>query len=413
MSEIADTDAMGRREAFSPIAAVSIVLVSVFAFCALIVLFAYAPDLKGGDDGRAHALSKSAIGYAGLVEALKLTGEPVLVNRGQLPPGEKGLLIITNDYPSTIGKPLTVRFSGRTVLIVLPKWVAAPDPLHRGWARRVSIIDPRLLPKDDDMTEAKVARRPGLSRPILYGMAAPFGQGVALREGPVDSFQTITTKDWIPIVTDERGGVVLAQEPGRRIYTLSDPDLLDTQGLKSYDTLASALALVNTLRVGDGPVIFDVTLNGFARQRGILRLMFDPPFLGVTLCLAVAAALAGFQVFRRFGPVRRSTRAFALGKEAMVDNAAALIRLARREGRMGPRYAALTRQLAARAVGAPRDLPDDDLVALLDRLGAQRGAADTLGHLGALAGATRDRGRLADVAMRLFRWRLEMTRERQ
>jgi len=398
---------------FSPVAAVWIVLVGVFAFCALVVLVAYASDLKGGDDGRAHALSKSAIGYAGLVEALKLSGEPVLISRGPLSPGAKGLLVITNDFPTTIGKPLTVRFSGRTVLIVLPKWVAAPDPVHRGWVRRVTIIDPRVLPKDDDMTQAKVARRGGVSRPTLRGLAAPFGAGLVLKAGPVDNFQTITTKDWIPIVTDERGGVVLAQEPGRRVYTLSDPDLLDTQGLKNYDTMVSALAIVNTLRVGEGPVIFDVTLNGFARQRGVLRLMFDPPFLGVTLCLAAAAALAGFQAFCRFGPLRRSARAFALGKEAMVDNAAALIRLARREGRMGAPYAALTRQLAARAVGAPRDLADDDLTALLDRLGAQRGAADSLGHLGALAGLARDRERLTAVAMSLFRWRLEMTRERQ
>jgi hypothetical protein len=353
------------------------------------------------------------VGYAGLVEALKLSGEPVLITRGQLGPGGKGLLIFTNDFPTTIGKPLTTRFGGRTVLIVLPKWIAAPDQNRRGWVRRVAIVDPRIIPKDDDMAEAKLVRRAGISRPVLRGVAPPFGSGMVLREGPVDGFQTMTTKDWTPIITDERGGVVLAQEPGRRIFRLSDPDLLDNQGLKTYDTLASGLAILNTLRAGDGPFVFDVTLNGFARQRGVLRLLFDPPFLGVTLCLAVAAALAGFQALCRFGPTRRAGRAIALGKEAMVDNAAALIRLARREPRMGPRYAALTRGLAAQAVGAPRDLADDDLTALLDRLGAQRGAPDSLGALDIQARGVRDRDRLTAVAMRLFRWRLEMTRERQ
>jgi hypothetical protein len=398
---------------WSPVAVVSMVLVGVFAFCALVVLLAYAPDLKSGHDGRSHALSTSAVGYGALVEALKLSGEPVLISRGQLSPDGKGLLIFTNDFPTTIGKPLSTRLGGRTVLIVLPKWNATPDPDHRGWVRRVAIVDPRIIPKDDDMAEAKLVRRAGVSRPILHGVAAPFGPGMVLREGPVDSFQTMTTTDWTPILTDERGGVVLAQEPGRRIFRLSDPDLLDTQGLKALDTLASGLAILKTLKGGDGPFIFDVTLNGFARQRGVLRLLFDPPFLGVTLSLAVAAALAGFQAFCRFGPTRRAGRAIALGKEAMVDNAAALIRLARREPRMGPRYAALTRGLAAQAVGAPRDLSDDDLTVLLDRLGVQRGTVDSLGALDIQSRGVRDRDGLTAVALKLFRWRLEMTRERQ
>src|SRR5439155_9784136 len=99
--------------------------------------------------------------------------------------------------------------------------------------------------------------------------------------------------------------------------------------------MQTGFAIVGALKAGDGPVMFDATLNGFARERSILRLLFDPPFLAVTLCLFAAAALAGFQAFVRFGPMRRSGRVFALGKEALADSSAALIRLAAREHGIG------------------------------------------------------------------------------
>ena len=67
---------------FSPVVALWLVIVGVFSFSAFFVLQAYAPDLRGGDDGGAHALSKSAVGYAGLVALLKARGEPVVISRG-------------------------------------------------------------------------------------------------------------------------------------------------------------------------------------------------------------------------------------------------------------------------------------------------------------------------------------------
>ena len=72
------------------------------------------------------------------------------------------------------------------------------------------------------------------------------------------------------------------------------------------------------------------------------------------------------------------SRAFALGKEALTDNSAQLIRLAGREGHMASPYAALTQKAAARAVGAPRELTGEALTGFLDRMAAQRGLTDRL-----------------------------------
>lgn len=402
------------REAgpFTPLTAAVIVLVGVFAFCVLIVLGTYAPDLHNGDDGGAHALSRSAVGFAGLAEALRLAGEPVLVSRHALPPGRHaGVLVVTPPLGATSEAIAALRFGG-PVLVVLPKWLGAPEQKHRGWVTKVALLDARWAPPGSLVARAGLARRQGVSRPALHAVSGPLAVGRSLTFGPVESLQTITGKGWIPVLTDEHGGVVLARDPKGPAFVLADPDLLNNQGLGNIATFAGGLAIIDALRARAGPVIFDVTLDGLGKEKGILRLAFDPPFLAVTLCLAAAAALAGFQAFCRFGPVRAGGRALALGKEALADNTAALVRLAGREARMGGRYAALTRDLAAKAVGAPRDLGEEDLTRLLDRLGSRRGATDTLGYLTVMARVARDRAHLMDAARRLYHWRLEMTRER-
>jgi hypothetical protein len=391
---------------------VLIALVGVFAFCALAVLGAYAPDLRAGDNGGAHALSRSAIGYAGVVRALKLSGDPVLVDRSPLQGSRgEGLLVATPPPGAGEDDVTGLGFSG-PVLIVLPKWVAPPDPRHLGWVGKGFLIPPAEATKPALLADGGLIRTRGVSRPVLRALAGPFTPGATLVEGPVDEFQTLLPKGWRSVLIDQTGATVLSRDPDRPVFLLSDPDLINTHGLRDLDTLGSALTLLRTLRAGDGPIIFDVRLNGLGHERSVLRLLFDPPFLAVTLCLAAAAALAGFQAACRFGPIRREPRALALGKQALVDNSAALIRLARRERHMGGRYAALVRDLAARAVGAPRDLTGDPLVAFLDRVGEQRGAIERLSKLSEEARLAPDRDRLTSAARKLFRWRLEMTRER-
>jgi hypothetical protein len=396
---------------FTPAMSLILILVGVFAFSALIVLFTYAPDLRTGNNGDAHALSKSAIGFAGLVEAERFSGAPVLVSRQKLPHGRhSGLFVATPpreaSYKSITGLP----FEG-LILVVLPKWAVTRDQTHIGWVQKIGLLEG---PSSDGSLWARarpVNRKDAIS-PALTAAAGPFTPGARIEEGKVENLQIITGKGWIPVLTDQFGETVLARDPDGPIFVLSDPDLLNNQGLKSAATLTGALGILGALRSGEGPIIFDVTLNGLGHGRSVLRLLFDPPFLAVTLCLAAAAALAGIQAFCRFGPIRRGGRVLALGKEALADNSAALVRLAGREHRMGGRYADLTRDLAARAVGAPRDLGGEALTAFLDRLGAQRGATDRLGELTVLARTAPDRARLIAVAEKLFRWRLEMTRER-
>ena len=218
--------------------------------------------------------------------------------------------------------------------MVLPKWNAAVDPAHMNWGLKAGLIPPPFMPKKGVLDQVAVTQAKGVARPRLVGAAGTPFEGLTLTPGPIDSLQTFSAKGWTPVLTDAAGDAVIAQAPGSQVYVLSEPDLLNTQGLADLDTLGVAVSIVRALRTPDGPVIFDVTLNGYRLEHNPLQLMFTPPFLAVTLCAVAAMALAGLQAFFRFGSVRRATRAFALGKEALTDNSAQLIRLAGREGHM-------------------------------------------------------------------------------
>ena len=269
------------------------------------------------------------------------------------------------------------------------------------------MIDTAAFPARSIAGALQPRRAVGVEAPVLRGMAAPL-TGASLQAGPVEALQTLAAPGWTPVLTDSAGEVVLARAPDRPLYVLSDPDLMNTQGLRDVRTLGTALAVLNALRGDDGPFLFDVRLHGLGRGRSVLRLLFDPPFLAVTLCLGVAALLAGVQAFVRFGPARRPGRAIALGKAALVDNTAALIQLAGRERRMGGRYADLTAELAARSVGAPRGLAGGALTAFLDRLGARRGLPRAFSDLAMDARSTPTAEQMTEAARRLFVWRLAL-----
>jgi len=395
-----------------------VVLIGVFSFSAFVVLSAYAPDLRSGSDGGAHALSKSAVGFAGAVELLRGLDEPVVVSRGQPPAtGEGSGVLVLTPAPFTDPKDITaIHFTGLK-LIVLPKWATGPSPQSRVWVQKLGVLPDsavaHVLAFGGDFGKTVIAQRSGASRPVLHaGSGAGFPAGEVLPLGAIDSLQTLSGPGWDPIVTDEQGHAVLALSRQGGVAVLSDPDLLNTQGIADLTTARAGVEILDRLR-DKGAVVFDVTLNGFGRGRSLLKLAFEPPLLGVTLCLVAAAMMMGLHAAARFGPADRPPPVLALGKRALADNSAALVRMARREPRMAGAYAALTREAASKAVGAPRDLGEGQLDALLDRLGAARGLQDRYSSLAAEAGAAKTNAELISVARRLFQWRGEMTRDRR
>ena len=130
----------------------------------------------------------------------------------------------------------------------------------------------------------------------------------------------------------------------------------------------AALALIDGLNATDARSVNFSTFSdrpeaAAARQPSLIRLAVEPPFLAMTLALIAAALLAGLHGAVRFGQPRREERAIALGKAALVENSAGLIRLARREARLGAAYADVVRR---------RHRPRGRRPACAERRGARR-----------------------------------------
>ena len=433
----------GAAPTFSPIVVLWMVLAGVFAFSAFMVLSAYAPDLRGGSDGGAHALSKSAVGYAGLVRLLRAEGETVVISRqAAIPPpapansGQAAsnppagadappivlqggaaarqtgwsLFILTPDTAPPKEALANLTTQGPT-LVVAPKWLTTPDPANPAWVNQAGPIPTKPIESmlEPIAGQLTLARRTDTSAAQLIG---DFGAGRAA-SGPIEQLQTFqNTAALTPLITDQRGGVILAATADRRVFFLSDPDFLANHGVADIATARFANELLRDLRDGNGPIAFDVSLNGFGAPPSLLKLAFSPPFLGATLCLAAVALLIGLHAAARFGAPRAAGRTLAFGKRALADNSAALIRIARREPRMAGRYLDLTRSAVVRALGAGR-VPPDELDAFLDRLAEKSGVAYRLAVLVPETRAVKTRADLTRVAQSLYQWKMEMTGERR
>jgi hypothetical protein len=392
----------GDPPSFSARTVIALLVAGVFAFSALMVLMAYAPDLRGGEDGAANGLSKSAIGYAGLRRLLEDLGDQVVVSRDpQAQTASTGLLVLTPDVDVDKDALGALSHDGPT-LIVLPKWPDAPDREAPGWVSKAGPLPADAVAKVLDKRFVGVS----VNRDAVTAPASLSGRLGQVATGPIDRLQTIGG-DPDPLIKDARGRGVLSQSSDGQIYILSDPDLLNTQGIKDLATARIAVALIHALRKGDGPIVFDVTLDGLGRSRNPLKLAFEPPFLGATVCLLAAGLLIALQATTRFGAPAPAGRAIALGKQALADNSAGLIRIARREPRMAGRYLDLVRAEVARQLGAQR-LGEAELTALLDRQAERRGARHRLAALAADAAAVKDRAGLMRLAQDLDQWKTEM-----
>lgn len=397
------------RRVFSGSTVLVIILVGLVSAIALMLLSIYGPEMRKGDNGAAHALSRSAVGFAGLAKLLKADGRDVIISRSELhSTTARGLLVLT-PAEGMEGKSVVRTPFGGPRLIILPKWQVGPDPRHKGWVILGGTISAENLANllEGFGAKGQVQRMKGPSRPILRRRDG----SLIAQIGEIDAFQTFSGGGWRPVVTDGSGHMLLGQLEDKPIYVLSDPDLLNTHGLKQLVNARVGLGLLDELNDG-GPVYLDTTLHGFKRSRNVFRLALEPPFLGATLCLLAAAVLAGLFAAARFGPSARVERELAYGKQALADNTAGLIRLARREPRMGERYAIYARGEVGRAVGAPHELDEEALETFLDRLSRQAGLPlfTELRLEGRQAQTVTD---LMVAARKIYDWRLEMTRERR
>ncbi|HEX9946984.1 MAG TPA: DUF4350 domain-containing protein [Allosphingosinicella sp.] len=402
MSDIASAPGARPEGAFRPATVLLIAAIGILAFGAMLILGAYAPDLRSGRNGGAHALSNAATGFSGVVQLAGATGRNPVILRSETLLDTEDLVVLT---PETGAKDMTeilARRRGKVTLVVMPKWQTVADPARTGWVRAQGLRpawDPAGTLAPDHPLKVQRHRGGGSALRTLPGQAPP-----ELRFAAPGPLQTVSGPGIKPIITDRSGRAVLVQVGEDPLYLLADPDLLSNRGMADRRQAAAALAMLDYLNsTGAGSIVFDVTLNGFGQTRSPLRLMFDPPFLAATLAIAAALLLAGWQAIARFGAPRRPERAIAFGKAALIDNSAALVRQARREAALGGRYAEMIREKAMTVFAVPAKLRDSAIVDYLDKLDGRT----SFSALAAAAEQARGREELLAAAQALHRWQWE------
>lgn len=334
------------------------VLGGALAFLGFLFLLAYAPQIKARGSSGALPMSKSAVGFYGLYKLSGATGRLTQLGEDEGHWSADGFVIVTIQPDTDVARLRRLVAARRAVddsktLYILPKYSTAPDFLRSGWVQNMGTLEPDWAPnllqifgriKFGTGKSVNGNRIRGESDSVMAGIdiAAPAGLHCIV----------LGMKR---VLIDDTGCVVMGRTDlnnGASDYLLADPDILSNQGLKSPETARAALAIVDALRFGTkDSVAFDMVLNA-SGSRNLLQLMFEPPFLALTLAVLAAALLIGIHAFARFGPALAEPRALPFGKRALADNTSVLIARAGAVKRLGDRYVAIIRESAATALGA-------------------------------------------------------------
>jgi len=383
-----------------------LIAVAVFSFAAVMVLAGWAPELRDRNEAGDHPFSTSAIGYNGFYQLLEAQGYPVEISRfpHDLQSSDWSTRIVT--LPAWMNKKKLEDYHPvSTTLIVLPKWVGWTDPEHPKFQKDTRFVDAGNL--NDLLGDLHIEGEIGRID-VPAETDTPFGP-MALKP---DVKMQVIRSDALEPVAGTPEGMLVARIPGEDAYILADPDMINTFGLANRENARFAVQLIDFIRYSpDEPIMFDATLHGFERSENLLQMIFDVPFVGATLAAFASALLLGWAAAVRFGPPAREGRAIALGKQALADNSAGLVTMARRETRMAPGYLAMMRRRAAADIAAPRTLTEAQLAALFDRLGPEDQSGKTFTQIAsALRSPASSREALLHAARELWRWRHDILR---
>ncbi len=363
-----------------------LVTLGVVGFLAFLLMIAYGEDLQPSQRPGNHALATSAIGFYGAAELVRqVHGSARMVRRdGDLDTSDTLVITLepTTD-PDTVEKLIKRRASQPTIL-VLPKWLTMQRKDKPAWVTSFGTIPAATVSQQI----AKVAN-------------------TSISENK-SGLRTIGGAGLEPVLKDDNGNALAVTMQDQPTLIVADPDLLDNQGLKTLAGAERGMEVLDWFDDGQRGIAFDLTLHGFSSNPNLLKLAFEAPFLPLTLCLIVAALLAGWHALMRFGPALPELRGIAFGKRAIAENGAALLRLAGRRHRTGDRYAALIRDSAAGATGAPPNLPPEALDRYLDRLNKQ---GEPFTAMAEQASHAQDTRALLDAARALYQWKRTVTRE--
>jgi hypothetical protein len=402
--------------AFSRTTATLIAAVIGVSLVGAILLSIFLEDITGRPSASSDGYSVSAIGHHGIVEVLEELDVPVVVSRhGSGVKAKDGLLVIAEpvvppDDTEAAAKLHDLVTSAKTVLVVLPKWYGTPNSDNRRWLEDITFLDSAEVEATLRALDSSASVARGVPSPVsldTYDLGTP---NFHLAE----DFEVAQT-----VVGDSRdvhrlGNNALVLEiyiEDTTVFVLTDPDVMNNAGLTRSGNARFAVSLIDQLREG-GPVVFDETLHGFAEEPSLWKALFRFPLAVVSLHVLLLMVVVVWAGLGRFGPARGAPPALAAGKEYLVRNTAALLRVAGHHSHALERYFTGAVDTVRAELHAPRDLATVDLPAWLERVRVARGGSIPFPELrDQVADAVRSRSARAVLAAadRVHRWRLEMT----
>ncbi len=355
------------------------------------------------------SFSTSAIGHAGIADVLRRLGVDVVKSQSGSTSKVRGdgLLIVAEPSPFVQPQAFATLLNAKRVLLVLPKWNGIPSRTHHGW------ID-KAIPVGSAGATLGLAAKADLIRsgPVAAWTRNDVGPDPTLAE-PV---QLMTSTQLQPVVAAPNGMLVGELRTGdRRLWILSDPDVIANHGIAQPNNAAFAVALINALRGPSGNVVFDETIHGFAEQpNNPFRVLFEFPFVLATLQGVVAVGLLLWATMGRFGAPLPPPPPLQAGKYGLIQNTAKLFDFAGYQAVMVQRYVQALMRDMARQLHAPPGLSEDATAEWLARVGRARGVdfdceaalrqADDLARYRKSSPAP-----LAALAHDIFRWKQEIT----
>jgi len=401
----------------NPVTIFSLVLISAFAFAALIVLSGYADNWRDRDNGQAHAFSKSGIGFSALSQLLTAQGNTIILDRTEGEDDEPyALKIITLSRP--LSQPLSDDFDLSTpTLVVMPKWVTSRMLEHKGWRR---MIPEPIGPTYETVNFSKAL--PDFAGNVIFNRSSSTDAEYTLNtfeydlsppaKTTVDYLQTMKGDNLKAIVAAD-GGMVLAKISDAPVYLLSDPDFLNTLGLATEDRARFAVDLIEGISVMEDAeydiFIFDLIKHGFGNTDNLIKYLLRPPFLAATLCLIAAGILIAWQAFSRFGDPEKDIPDYALGKSTLANNASRFIKIAERETKMAPDYVDLIRRRAAKDMSL-QGHTESDINRILTRRGENKDMDKSWPDVTAATKNASDNMSLLKAARTLYDWKQEISK---
>ena len=403
-----------RGNPFSPRVALALVMVAALGFVALLWAIGSGMTDPAPQPSGAHAGGKGLTGFAALVGYLKARDYEVaeVQTRGAHQRG--GLLVLTPRHdtkPAAIARVIADHRQSGPTLLIMPKWLAQPLPqetganrakVRPGFVKLVQAEAPEWRGFHDEISvnlsalsgspaaqqwhaaglrgampapAAVLSGKGGRLVPLVTaGGDARLVAGYFADGGRYPGLQALAlAREPPPIAAGEDGEIMVAGAPRYPLIAVFDPDLFNNYGLAHQANALLAERLVQAATKGsDNRVVFDLTLAGYGRSQSLLELAFTPPFLAATLCLLLAAGVALWRAYHRFGPPLLAARSIAFGKRTLVANAAGLLRRARRLHLLGGPYADAARERLVKALALPQRLDPAAAEAVIDRALARR-----------------------------------------